>query len=79
VIAFKRPRHLGVQLTSSSLTALVEYRLESVKRVTVVEFTSELSFRSAAIRALAAVSGPLVRGVLKEQMNKLKEVAEGGG
>jgi hypothetical protein len=78
VIAFKKPRHLGVRLSSSSVTAIVDYRLASVKKATLVEFTSELSFKSVATRALAAVSRPVLRGILQLQMNKLKEIAEAG-
>jgi uncharacterized protein YndB with AHSA1/START domain len=77
VTAFKRPHHLAVRLSGTSVTALVDYRLESAKKVTQVEFTSQLTFKNVAVRALAAVSGPILRGILQEQMNKLKAVAEG--
>jgi hypothetical protein len=78
VIAFKKPSHLGVRLSGKSLTALVDYRLESLKKITRVDFTSELIFKSVAIRAMARLSAPLVRGILQAQMKKLKEVAEAG-
>jgi uncharacterized protein YndB with AHSA1/START domain len=76
VIDFKRPSHMGVRLTGKSLTAVLHYRLESIKKVTHVIFTSELTFKSVAMKALATLSAPLLRGILKEQMIKLKQVAE---
>ena len=78
VTAFKKPSHLGVRLSSRSFSAVVDYRLKASKKLTRVEFTSELTFKSVATRAIASVSGPLLRGILKEQMNRLKELAEAG-
>ena len=78
VTSFEKPSHLGVRLSGRSLTALVDYRLKSMRKVTRVDFTSELTFKSVAIRAMATVSGPLLRGILQEQMNRLKEIAEAG-
>ena len=78
VTAFKRPSHLGIQLSSNSLLVQVDYRLKASKKVTRVEFSSELTFKSVAMRALATLSGPLLRSILQKQMNNLKELAEAG-
>jgi uncharacterized protein YndB with AHSA1/START domain len=78
VTAFEKPSHLGVRLSSRSLTAQVDYRLKSLKKATRVDFTSELTFKSVAFRVMATVSGPLLRGILQKQLNKLKELAEAG-
>ena len=76
VTAFEKPSHLGVRLSSRAVTAQVDYRLKSLKNATRVDFTSELTFKSVAFRAMATVSGPLLRGILQAQLNQLKELAE---
>jgi len=76
VTAFEKPNHLGVRLSSSALTAQIDYRLTCLKKATRVDFTSELTFKSVAFRAMATFSRPLLRGILQEQLNKLKEIAE---
>jgi len=78
VTAFKKPSQLGVRLSGKELTAQVEYRLKSLKKVTRVDFTTELTFKSVALRAMATVSGPWLRRILQGQLNQLKEVAEAG-
>jgi len=79
VTAFKKPSHVGVRLSSKELTAQVDYKLESLKKkATRLDFTSELTFKRVALRAMATVSGPLLRGILQAQLNQLKQVAEAG-
>jgi len=78
VTAFKKPSHLGVRLTSKSLSVQVDYRLEAVKKATRVDFTSEFTFKSIAMRVMLTLSHPVMRAILQKQMNKLKELAEAG-
>ncbi len=76
VTAFERPRHFGVRVHNDAFTAQVDYRLKSLKKVTRLDFTSEITFKSVAFRMLANLSRPIVGGILEKQMTKLKELAE---
>jgi uncharacterized protein YndB with AHSA1/START domain len=78
ITAFERPKHLGVRLSSSAVTAVVDYRLTRLKIVTRVDFSSELTFKSIAFRTMATLSRPLLRGILEEQLRRLKAVVEAG-
>jgi uncharacterized protein YndB with AHSA1/START domain len=75
-IAFKKPSRLGVRLVNKGLSVHVEYRLKALKKLTRVDFTSEITFKSALLRAMAQLSGPFVRSLLQKQMDNLKELAE---
>src|ERR1700693_4202570 len=46
IVAFKKPTHLGGRLASKSVSVQVDYRLKALKKVTRVDFSSELTFKS---------------------------------
>jgi uncharacterized protein YndB with AHSA1/START domain len=78
VTAFARPKHLGIRLFSPQFSVQVDYRLTPQDRGTRLDYSAEVSCRSWFFRMMAAVFGWLMKGVLRKQMSKLKELAETG-
>lgn len=76
VVAYEKPKHLGVQVSNEGMTANVDYRLKAIKKKTRVEFSSELTFKSLAFRLLVNLSQPVLRGVIANQLKALKELVE---
>lgn len=82
VTAFARPKHLAIRLTGAKFTVDVDYRLTPSGAGTRLDYAAQVVcdswfFRSWLFRLLAPVFGFLVRGTLRKQLGKLKELAEG--
>ncbi len=76
VVAYEKPKHLGVQVSNGGMTANVDYRLKSLKKKTQLEFTSNLQFKSLAFKLLVNLSQPILRGIIEKQLKSLKELVE---
>jgi carbon monoxide dehydrogenase subunit G len=77
VTAFTRPSHLGIRLSSPLFAVQVDYRLTPVGGGTRLDYAAEVSCFHWLFRLMARIFGPLTRIILKKQMQKLKELAEG--
>src|SRR5271165_6438550 len=53
VTAFERPKHLGARVRNKSLTVQADYRLRSVKKITHLEFVTEVTFHNLALKLVA--------------------------
>jgi carbon monoxide dehydrogenase subunit G len=76
VTAFARPTHLGIRLFTPQFSVQVDYRLTSLGGGTHLDYSAELSICSWFFRVIAAVFSWFMKGTLRKQMNKLKELAE---
>jgi uncharacterized protein YndB with AHSA1/START domain len=76
VVAFEKPKHLGVEVSSGGLKAKVDYRLKAHKKKTHLEFTSDLEFKSLAFKLLVTMSQPILRATIEKQLKSLKELVE---
>lgn len=76
VTAFERPKHLGALVHNKSFSVQVDYHLKQMKKVTHLEFVSEVSFHNLAIKMLAGLSRSMMRGVIEKQMQTLKQLIE---
>jgi len=76
VVAYEKPKHLGVQVSNGGMTAKVDYRLKALKKKTRVEFTSDLQFKSLAFKLLVNLSQPILKGIIEKQLKSLKELVE---
>jgi uncharacterized protein YndB with AHSA1/START domain len=76
VTAYERPKHLGARVYNKSFTVQVDYHLNHVKKVTHLEFISEVTFHNLAMKMLAGMSRSLMRAVIEKQMNVVKKLIE---
>ena len=76
VTAFDRPKHLGARVHNKSLSVQIDYRLNSVKKLTHLEFTTEVTFHNVALKLLAGMSRPIMRAILEKQMTTVKALIE---
>jgi uncharacterized protein YndB with AHSA1/START domain len=76
VVAYEKPRHLGVHVSNGGMTAKVDYQLKSLKKKTQLEFTSDLQFKSLAFKLLVNLSQPVIRGIIEKQLASLKKLVE---
>jgi hypothetical protein len=76
VTAYERPKHLGARVYNKSYSVQVDYRLSHVKKVTHLEFTSEVTFHNLAMKMLAGLSRATMRAVIEKQMSMVKELIE---
>ena len=76
VTAYARPKHLGARVFNKSFTVQVEYRLTQVKKVTHLEFISEVTFHNLAFKLLAGLSKAVTRGIIEKQMKTVKQLIE---
>jgi uncharacterized protein YndB with AHSA1/START domain len=76
VVAYEKPKHLGVQVSNGGMTANVDYRLKSLKKKTQLEFSSDLQFKNLAFKLLVNLSQPILRGIIEKQLKSLKELVE---
>jgi uncharacterized protein YndB with AHSA1/START domain len=76
VTAYDRPKHLGARVHNKSLSVQIDYRLKNVKKVTHLEFTSEVTFHNFALKMVAGMSRSIMRAVLEKQMKTVKELVE---
>ena len=78
VTAFARPKHLGIRLFAPEFSVTVDYRLTPVGGGTRLDYVAEVACTHWFYRLIGKVFGFLMRGMLRKQMRKLKELAEAG-
>lgn len=78
VTAFARPTHLGIRLDSPQFSVAVDYRLTPLDGDTRLDYTADVTCCSWFVRLMVGLFSFLLRGILKKQMRKLKELAEAG-
>jgi uncharacterized protein YndB with AHSA1/START domain len=78
VTAFAKPKHLGIRLSSPQFCVDVNYRLTPVGGGTRLDYAADVRCPSWFFRLMARVFSFFVRGMLKKQLTKLKELAETG-
>jgi uncharacterized protein YndB with AHSA1/START domain len=76
VTAYERPKHLGARVHNKSFTVQVDYRLMQIKKVTHLEFISEVTFHNLAFKMLAGLSNAVTRGIIEKQMKTVKQLIE---
>jgi uncharacterized protein YndB with AHSA1/START domain len=76
VTAYERPKHLGARVYSKAFSVQVDYRLTYVKKMTHLEFASEVTFHNLAMKMLAGMSRSIMRAVIDKQMKTVKELIE---
>jgi uncharacterized protein YndB with AHSA1/START domain len=79
VTAFDRPKHLGIRLFSPQFSVQVDYRLTPIGSGTRLDYVADASCRSWVFRLLVRVFALFMRGFVRKQITKLKELAEAGG
>jgi uncharacterized protein YndB with AHSA1/START domain len=79
VTAYERPTHLGIRLSSRRLSVDVDYRLSPDRGGTRAVYSADLRLRSWIERLATRLLRHLTEGVVRNQMWKLKRVAESGG
>jgi uncharacterized protein YndB with AHSA1/START domain len=76
VTAYERPKHLGARVHNKAFSVQVDYRLTHFKKMTHLEFTSEVTFHNLAFKMLAGMSRSIMRAVIDKQMKAVKELIE---
>jgi uncharacterized protein YndB with AHSA1/START domain len=78
ITAFARPKHLGICLSPPHFSVQVDYRLTPVDGGTRLDYSADLRSRHWFVRLMARLFRFFMRGILRKQMAKLKELAESG-
>jgi carbon monoxide dehydrogenase subunit G len=78
VTAFARPKHLGIRLFAPQFSVQVDYRLTPLDSGTRLDYSAEAHCGHWLFRIMARIFSFFMRGILKKQMRKLKELAEAG-
>jgi hypothetical protein len=76
VTAYERPKHLGARVHNKAFSVQVDYYLKHVKKVTHLEFVSEVTFHNLAFKMLAGLSGSIMKTVIEKQMKAVKALIE---
>ena len=76
VTAFARPKHLGIRLFSPQFSVQVDYRLTPVGDSTRLDYSADVTCGHWFFRLLARLFSFFMKGMLRKQMAKLKELAE---
>lgn len=77
VTAYERLRRFGIRLEGRRFVAKVDNRFTPLSGKTRVDYTSEIHFHSFADRLMAKAFRHLAEGIIRNQMWRLKRVAEG--
>ena len=78
VTAFARPKHLGIRLFAPQFSVTVDYHLTPLESGSRLDYLAEFTCGSWFFRLLGRIFSFLMRGMLRKQMLKLKELAESG-
>ena len=78
VTAFARPKHLGIRLFSPQFSVQVDYRLTPVGDGTRLDYSADVSCGHWFYRLIVRLFSFFMKGMLRKQMVKLKELAEAG-
>ncbi len=76
VLAFEKPSHLGILLHCPQFKVRVDYRLTAVGTGTHLDYECNLTCFSWFFRVMAGLFSWFMRGMVRKQLNKLKELAE---
>jgi uncharacterized protein YndB with AHSA1/START domain len=78
VTAFTRPKHIGIRLFAPQFSVQVDYHLTPIGDATRLDYSCEVSCKSWFFRLMGRIFGFFMKGMLRRQMTKLKELAETG-
>ena|SRR5438552_17432496 len=78
VTAFARPKHVGIRLWSPQFSVTVDYCLTPLDRGTRLDYSCDVACGHWFFRLMAKLFSFFMRGMLRKQMLKLKELAEAG-
>ena len=78
VTAFARPKHLGIRLFSKQFSVQVDYRLTPLAGGTHLDYAANVTCGSWLFRLMGLLFRPFMRGMVRKQLTKLKELAEKG-
>ena len=80
VIAYQRDKYLACEIRGEAFDLIVDYSLETSGDETLLTHKSEILFKSASMKLMSLLAGPLVRKAMYtrevEQFAKLKALAE---
>ena len=76
VTAHDRLRHLGIEIGNRAFTMAVDYRLAPVPGGTRLDYSATMKRGGGFMRVMVVLFGWLTRKILREQMAKLKALAE---
>jgi uncharacterized protein YndB with AHSA1/START domain len=78
VTAFAKPKHLAIRLFSPQFSVDVDYRLTPQDDGTRLDYAADVSCHHWMVRFMVRLFAFFMRGIVKKQMLKLKELAEAG-
>jgi uncharacterized protein YndB with AHSA1/START domain len=76
VTAYAPPKHLAIRLFAPQFEVAVDYRLTPEGGGTQLDYTADVICRSWLFRLVGRLFGFLMRGVVRKQLEKLKQLAE---
>ncbi len=76
LVAYEKPTHVAVTLGSSRFSMRSDYRLQAIPKGTRVTYSGETLSSSRLVLLIGWLFGWFTRRILKNQMTKLKRVAE---
>jgi len=77
VLAYEKPKHPAVRIGNKFFHAVADYRFAPTHGGTRLDYTCTVTCHSWFIRVMAFMFGWLMKHILRKQMTKLKELAEG--
>jgi uncharacterized protein YndB with AHSA1/START domain len=76
VIAYDKPRHLGISLGNKQFTMQVDYRFAPIDGGTRLDYSAEMIAGNGFVRVMGVLFGWMTRRILRNQMAALKTMAE---